>query len=90
MITPARSSRFTTPWKRSRAMWSCSLRGWRVIDCRISSMWRVPSRQGMHLPQLSRWMKSMKNLATSTMQLSSSMTTRPPEPIMAPSSLSDS
>ena len=48
----------------------------------------VPSRQGMHLPQLSRWMKSMKNLATSTMQVSSSMTTRPPEPIIAPSSLS--
>ena len=31
-------------------------------------MRRVPSRHGMHLPQLSRWMKSMKNFATSTMQ----------------------
>ena len=53
-------------------------------------MRRVPSRHGMHLPQLSRWMKSMKNFATSTMQLPSSITTRPPEPIMAPTFLSDS
>ena len=45
-------------------------------------MRRVPSRQGMHLPQLSVWMKSMKNLARSTMQVASSITTRPPEPIM--------
>ena len=53
-------------------------------------MRRVPSRQGMHFPQLSRWMKSMKNFATSTMQVSSSMTTRPPEPMIAPTVLSDS
>ena len=53
-------------------------------------MRRVPSRQGMHLPQLSRWTKSMKNFATSTMQVASSMTTSPPEPIMAPTVLSDS
>ena len=53
-------------------------------------MRRVPSRQGMHLPQLSRWMKSMKNLAISTMQVSSSITTRPPEPIIAPTVFSDS
>ncbi len=52
-------------------------------------MWRVPSRQGMHLPQLSRWMKSMKNFATSTMQVPSSITTRPPEPIMAPTACSE-
>ena len=45
----------------------------------------VPSRQGAHLPQLSARMNSMKNLATSTMQERSSMTTMPPEPIMAPS-----
>ena len=32
----------------------------------------------------------MKNFATSTMQVSSSMTTRPPEPIIAPTVLSDS
>ena len=44
----------------------------------------VPSRQGTHLPQLSRWVKLMKNRATSTMQVSSSITTMPPEPIMAP------
>ena len=47
-------------------------------------MRRVPSRQGMHLPQDSLVVKARKNLATSTMQVSSSMTTRPPEPIMAP------
>ena len=52
---------------------------------RISSIRRVPSRQGTHLPQDSFWVKFMKNRATSTMQVSSSMTTRPPEPIMAPS-----
>ena len=44
----------------------------------------MPSRQGTHLPQDSFWVKFMKNRATSTMQVSSSMTTSPPEPIMAP------
>ncbi len=48
----------------------------------------VPSRHGVHLPQLSLRMNSMKNLATSTMQVRSSMTTMPPEPIIAPSSWS--
>ena len=47
-------------------------------------MRRVPSRQGIHLPQLSDWMNSMKNLAKSTMQVVSSSTTKPPEPMMAP------
>ena len=46
----------------------------------------VPSRHGVHLPQDSLRMNSMKYLRTSTMQERSSMTTRPPEPIMAPSS----
>ena len=62
---------------------SSCLRFW-VMALRISSMRRVPSRQGMHLPQLSVWMNSMKNLARSTMQVFSSITTRPPEPMMAP------
>ena len=48
----------------------------------------VPSRHGVHLPQLSLRMNSMKNLATSTMQERSSMTTMPPLPIIAPSSCS--
>ena len=50
----------------------------------------VPSRQGTHLPQLSFWVKLMKKRAVSTMQVSSSMTTRPPEPMMAPAFLSES
>ena len=31
----------------------------RVMRCRISSIRRVPSRHGMHLPQLSLWMNDM-------------------------------
>ena len=46
----------------------------------------VPSRQGVHLPQDSSWQKSMKKRAMSTVHLSSFMTMRPPEPMMAPSS----
>jgi hypothetical protein len=50
----------------------------------------VPTRQGVHLPQDSSWTNSRKNRATSTMQVSSSMTINPPEPMMAPSSERDS
>ena len=50
----------------------------------------VPSRQGTHLPQLSFCVKFMKKRAVSTMQVSSSMTTRPPEPTIAPTFLSES
>ena len=46
----------------------------------------MPIRQGTHLPQDSSLRKSMKYLATSTMQVDSSMTTMPPEPIMEPAS----
>ena len=45
----------------------------------------VPTRHGGHLPQDSSWQKSRKNRATSTMQVSSSMTIMPPEPMIAPS-----
>ena len=55
-----------------------------MIRSRISSIRLVPSRQGTHLPQDSFWVNSMKKRAVSTMQVSSSITTRPPEPIMAP------
>ena len=55
-----------------------------MIRSRISSIRLVPSRQGTHLPQDSFCVNSMKNRAVSTMQVSSSMTTKPPEPIMAP------
>ncbi len=53
-------------------------------NSRISSILLVPIRQGVHLPQDSSTVKSRKNLAMSTMQLSSSITIRPPEPIMEP------
>ena len=44
----------------------------------------VPMRQGTHLPQLSFWVNCRKYLARSTMQVVSSATTMPPEPMMAP------
>ena len=44
----------------------------------------VPTRHGRHLPQDSSRQKSMKNLATSTMQAVSSMTIMPPEPMIEP------
>ena len=50
----------------------------------------MPSRQGTHLPQDSSARKSRKYRATSTMQVSSSMTIMPPEPIIAPALASSS
>ncbi len=47
----------------------------------------VPTRQGTHLPQLSSAVNLRKNLAKSTMQVVSSTTTMPPEPIMAPAAV---
>jgi len=44
----------------------------------------------VHFPQDSCLLKSVKNLAVSTRQLSSSMTMTPPEPMMAPASCSES
>ena len=44
----------------------------------------VPILQGTHLPQLSLLVKSIKNFAISTIQVFSSITTIPPEPIIAP------
>ena len=61
-----------------------------VILVSRSSRRLVPMRQGEHLPQDSSTMNSRKNLAMSTMQLSSSMTMRPPEPIMEPMAPRDS
>ena len=52
-----------------------------VMRSSISSMRLVPRRQGTHLPQLSSWVNCRKNLAKSTMQVVSSTTTMPPEPI---------
>ena len=45
---------------------------------------RVPSRQGVHLPQDSSCTKSIKNRAMSTIHEFSSITMAPPDPIMAP------
>ena len=55
-----------------------------TIFSRISSILLVPSRQGTHFPHDSFWVKFIKNLATSTIHVSSSITTSPPEPIIAP------
>ena len=57
---------------------------------RTSSIRLVPMRQKVHLPHDSRWVNSRKNRATSTMQVVSSITTRPPDPMMAPVLLIDS
>ncbi len=61
-----------------------------VIRVRISSIRFVPMRQGTHLPQLSSWTKSRKKRATSTMHESSSMTMRPPDPMIVPRWTSES
>jgi hypothetical protein len=61
-----------------------------VILARIRAISRVPSRQGEHLPHDSSSAKRRKYRAMSTMQVSSSMTIMPPEPMIAPSSVSDS
>ena len=50
----------------------------------------VPARQGMHLPQDSSMQNSMKNRATSTIRVVSSMTIMPPEPMIEPSLVSES
>ena len=50
---------------------------------RISSIRLVPMRQKVHLPHDSFWVKEGKR-ATSTMQVVSSITTMPPDPMMAP------
>jgi (2Fe-2S) ferredoxin len=60
------------------------------ILVRISSIRFVPSRQGVHLPHDSDWVKFRKNRARSTIQVVSSITTKPPEPIMAPAWINDS
>ena len=55
-----------------------------MILSKISSNLLVPTRQGVHLPQDSSTVKSRKKRAMSTIQLSSSITIRPPEPIIEP------
>ncbi len=55
------------------------------ISSRVLERTLNPSRQGIHFPQDSSNRKSTKYLAESTMQVSSSITTMPPDPIMDPS-----
>ncbi len=59
-----------------------------VMAVSIWSIRVVPIRHGGHLPQDSSTVNSRKNFAMSTMQLSSSMTIRPPEPIIEPIAVS--
>ena len=61
-----------------------------VMRVRISSMRLVPIRQGTHLPQDSSWVKARKKRAMSTMQVFSSMTIMPPDPIIEPTWVRDS
>ena len=56
------------------------------ILVKTSSSASLPSRQALHFPQDSSLVNWTKNLDTSTMQVSSSMTIMPPDPIMAPAS----
>ena len=87
---PQRDISFTIT-ARSSSILRSSIRPFpEEILSRIRSICFVPSRQGTHLPQDSLWVNSRKNFETSTMQVSSSMTTRPPEPMMAPAAVRDS
>src|SRR3990172_8451975 len=61
-----------------------------VILLRIASIWNVPILHGGHFPHDSDCVNERKNFATSTMQVSSSITTIPPEPIMEPTETSES
>ena len=61
----------------------------RSVSSRACS-WTVPTRHGTHLPHDSSRQKPMKYLATSTMHEVLSMTIMPPEPMIEPTSASDS
>ena len=61
-----------------------------VMRVRTSSMRCPPTRQGTHLPHDSAEAKVRKYLANSTMQVSSSTTIMPPEPMTAPAATSES
>src|SRR3990170_3875523 len=60
------------------------------MSVRISCIRFVPSRQEVHFPQDSSFKKFMKYFATSTIQVDSSITIIPPEPIIEPTSVSRS
>src|SRR5690606_41115701 len=58
--------------------------GRRVICSKRRQRRSTPTRQGVHWPQDSSRQKVRKKWATSTIQLASSITTRPPEPMITP------
>ena len=78
------ASRTTWQSASSRSRSSSTPSPRQIFSSRLS-ICLVPTRHGGHLPQDSSQQNSRKNRATSTMQESSSMTTRPPEPMMEPS-----
>ena len=78
----------TTQLSSSRSSISPSFPSPRVIASTSSYILRVPSRHVVHFPQLSSFRKFRKYLAVSTIQVLSSMTIMPPEPIIEPTSVS--
>jgi len=74
IIVPSRSSRSISAVSPSP----------RVMRVSISSIRLVPMRHGAHLPHDSCCTKSVKKRAISTMQVASSITISPPEPMIAP------
>ena len=77
MAAPSSSRNSKSPSRPSRS----------EIRVKTSRSASLPSRQALHFPQDSSLVNWMKNLDTSTMQVSSSMTIIPPDPIMEPTSL---
>ncbi len=61
-----------------------------VIFSKILNICLPPTRQGVHFPQDSSIVKSIKNLATFTIQSSSSSTIIPPDPIIEPNAIRES
>ena len=74
----------TASQSSSRSSMSPSLPSPFTILVRISCILLVPIRQCTHLPHDSRAVKSRKNLAIPTIHVLSSITTIPPEPMIAP------
>src|SRR4030043_1234220 len=81
---PQREVSATTSANSSRRQRLSSFPFPSVIPSKISPILFNPSRQGRHFPQDSSCRKWTKYFATSTIQVPSSITIIPPEPIMDP------
>src|SRR4030043_2253162 len=81
---PQREVSATTSANSSRSARLCSSPFPSLILSKIPPILFNPSRQGRHFPQDSSCKKWTKYFATSTIQVPSSMTIIPPEPIMDP------